>query len=121
VLPHDAGRAGGRTELQILEVSVIVRTDDGAPFADDMVLMTDLDLIAELADQAAQGALMTYGPEDWQRSPVGRTLEVVVARLRSAGRTPSSSVTEAWARAQAARRLSARVVRDDLVLQLRSS
>ena len=51
-------------------VSTFIGTDGGEAFADDMRLTTDLDLIAELADQAAQGALISYGLEDWQRSPL---------------------------------------------------
>jgi hypothetical protein len=69
-----------------------------------MRLATDLDLIPELADQAAQGALISYGLKDWQRSPLGRMLDVAIGRLRAAGRTPSSAVTEAWARFHAAGR-----------------
>ena len=76
--------------------------DDG-PFADDMRLATDLHLIAELADQAAQGALISYGVEDWQRSPLGRMLEAAATKLHQARRTLPSSVVEARQRFAAAR------------------
>ncbi len=84
-------------------MSVFIGTDGGDPFGDDMRLDSDLDLIAELADQAAQGALISYALEDWQRSPLVRMLDAAVARMRSAGRNLPPAIIEAQERFAAAR------------------
>lgn len=83
--------------------TIYVGSDADDLFPDDMVLETDLDLIVELADQAAQGAIIKYLAEDWRRSPLRRMLDAAVARMNAAGRAIPSAVVEAQERCEAAR------------------
>ena len=79
----------------------IATASDGR-FPDDQRLESPTDLIAELADQAAQGALINYQDEDWRRSPLRRMLEAAVGRLGAKGRKPSAAVAEALDKFRAA-------------------
>lgn len=74
-------------------IHVGIASDDLCP--DDMRLDSDLDLIAEFADVAAQHCIMTYLAEDWRRSPVRRMLAMAEAKMRGAGRPLSSAMIEA--------------------------
>ena len=76
-------------------MSSFIGTDVGMPFADDMRLFSDLSLVAEVADQAAQGALNSYVPEEGQRSPLERVASARPAReqRRVGGGCPSMSLT----------------------------
>ena len=79
-------------------MTAYISTDGADPFADGL----HLDLIADLADQAAQGALLTYELEDWHDSPFAGMLETAAATMRSAGRNPSPAIIEAQERFAAA-------------------
>ena len=84
-------------------MTIIIGADaDDGPFADDMRLTSDLDLIAELADQAAQGAIINYVAEDWARSPLERMLKRAAMKMNQAGRRVPPAVIEAQERFAAA-------------------
>lgn len=84
-----------------------VLTGLDARFSAYMMIETDLDLIVELADQAARSAIANYTAGDWQRSPLRQMLDQAAVRMISSHRHVPIAVLEALERCETADRVSA--------------